>query len=426
MRPDGWRKGTLRDLADVVGGFAFPHSAQGRRGLPFPFFKVSDMNRRGNEVWLADSENWVDEALIHSLKARLYPRGTVVFPKVGAALLTNKRRLLAGPAVFDNNVMGLVPRDADCGFLFHLMQTIDFNSMVQPGAVPSINGTMVSAIGVLTPPIGERRKIATILSSVDDTIEVTQAVIDQLQIVKKAVTAELLTRGMPGRHHRYVPLIGDWRLGRVRGGVLEIPESWELVRLSTVARLESGHTPSRRHPEYWNGDIPWVSLHDSKNLDGPEIFDTVQTIGPLGLANSSARLLPKGTVVFSRTATVGKACITGREMATSQDFANYVCGDRLHNRYLLHLFRHMEDEWRRLMAGSTHKTVYMPIFRDLQVLLPVLGEQQEIAAVADALDARLEAEQGVLAGLRRVKSALMSVLLTGEIRVTPNQDEVAA
>lgn len=271
------------------------------------------------------------------------------------------------------------------------------------------------------PPLPEQRRIAAILSSVEEVIAKTEGVIEQLQVVKKTIMQELLTCGLPGRHTLFKPLPSEWRLGRVSSNVREIPSAWDLVVLTTVCRLESGHTPSRREPEYWKGNIPWVSLHDAKALDVPEIHDTAQTIGERGLANSSARLLPAGTVVFSRTATVGKATVLGREMATSQDFANYVCGERIHNRYLMHVLRHMKAEWDRLMAGSTHQTIYMPVFRDLQVLLPPMEEQREIAAIADDIDIRLRAESATIFHLRSVKSALVSVLLTGELRVTSGE-----
>ena len=199
------------------------------------------------------------------------------------------------------------------------------------------------------PPISVQRKIAAIPSSVEDAIEKTRAVIDQMQVVKRGLMQELFTRGLPGRHDRTKPLL-DWRLGRVAPNLTQIPESWDLVPILSVAKLESGHTPSRRKPEYWNGSVPWISLHDTASLDGPEIVNTKQSISELGLRNSSARLLPRGTVVFSRTATVGKSTIMAREMSTTQDFANYVCGPRMHNRYLMHLFRHMQPEWKRLMA----------------------------------------------------------------------------
>jgi type I restriction enzyme, S subunit len=208
------------------------------------------------------------------------------------------------------------------------------------------------------------------------------------------------------------PLRSRWQYGRIVPMPEAVPPGWDFVRLTEVARLESGHTPSRKHPEYWSGNIPWVSLHDTKVLDRPDIQDTAQTIGELGLENSSARLLPPGTVVFSRTATVGKATILGREMATSQDFANYVCGPRLWNKYLVHLLRFLQPEWKRLMAGSTHNTIYMPVFESLQALLPPLGEQKKIAAILSSVDEAIEATQAVIDQLQVVKRAMMTEFLT--------------
>ena len=84
-------------------------------------------------------------------------------------------------------------------------------------------------------------------------------------------------------------------------GVERIPTDWDLVRLGSVAKLESGHTPSRRRPEYWGGPHPWLSLADSAELRNLTVRQTVETITDDGLANSSARILPVGTVVLSRT-----------------------------------------------------------------------------------------------------------------------------
>ncbi|HNN93820.1 MAG TPA: restriction endonuclease subunit S [Pseudomonadota bacterium] len=212
-------------------------------------------------------------------------------------------------------------------------------------------------------------------------------------------------------------ILAGWQIGRVQPFPTRVPERWGLVRLIDVATLESGHTPSRHCPDYWKGDIPWISLHDTDGLDVPEIFDTAQTIGELGLANSSARLLPRGTVVFSRTATVGKATVMGRSMATSQDFANYVCSDRVHNHFLVHLFRFLAPEWKRLKAGSTLNTIYMPVFRDLQVLLPPLPEQQAIASALSDVDALLGALDRLIAKKRDLKQAAMQQLLTGQTRL---------
>lgn len=202
---------------------------------------------------------------------------------------------------------------------------------------------------------------------------------------------------------------------QTEGGV--IPESWEFRKLTSVAQLESGHTPSRRQPSYWGGQIAWVSLHDTDALGEREIYRTAKSVTQEGIDNSSARVLPKGTVVFSRTATVGKSTVLGRDMATSQDFANYICGPEVHNHYLVYLFRHMAPEWRKLMAGSTHNTVYMPAFRTLRVVLPPRSEQEAIAEALGDADALIESLERLLAKKRQLKQGTMQELLTGKRRL---------
>jgi type I restriction enzyme S subunit len=128
-------------------------------------------------------------------------------------------------------------------------------------------------------------------------------------------------------------------------------------------------------------------------------------------------MLPKGTVVFSRTATVGKATVLGRDMATSQDFANYICGPRLHNYFLLYLFRGMGRKWKTLMAGSIHNTIYMPVFKALQIVLPPLSEQHAIAEALSDVDALLGALDRLIAKKRDLKQAAMQQLLTGQKRL---------
>src|SRR5687768_10408381 len=83
------------------------------------------------------------------------------------------------------------------------------------------------------------------------------------------------------------------------------PRGWTWTPLAGVAQLESGHTPSRRCPEYWDGDVPWIGIRDAVENHGRTIHDTYQHVTKLGLANSSARLLPANTVCLSRTASVG-------------------------------------------------------------------------------------------------------------------------
>ena len=105
-------------------------------------------------------------------------------------------------------------------------------------------------------------------------------------------------------------------------------------------------------------------------------------------------------------------------MATSQDFANYICGPNIHNHYLVYLFRHMAPEWKKMMAGSIHNTVYMPVFKALNVVLPPTKAEQE--AIAEALsdtDAWIESLEALITKKRRIKEGTMQALLTGKQRL---------
>jgi restriction endonuclease S subunit len=173
---------------------------------------------------------------------------------------------------------------------------------------------------------------------------------------------------------------------------LVAPQGWRWARLTGMARLATGHTPSRRIPEYWNGDIPWISLTDIRELDGLIAGDTSQSVTQAGIDNSSAVKLPRGTVCFSRTASVGFVTVMGREMCTSQDFVNWVCGPELNRFFLMGALIQAREYLRSLASGSTHRTIYFPTVEQFCTLVPPLHLQNEFAERVGAIWA-LQAEQ---------------------------------
>ena len=168
------------------------------------------------------------------------------------------------------------------------------------------------------------------------------------------------------------------------------PAGWRWTRLTDVARLETGHTPSRRHPEYWGGDVPWIGIKDVTPNHGRVLLDTEEHTNPLGIANSSARVLPAGTVCLSRTASVGYVVVMGRPMATSQDFVNWVCSDEIDNRFLKYVLMAEREALLRFAHGTTHQTIYFPEVKAFHVALSPIEEQRAIASVLGALDDKIE------------------------------------
>jgi len=191
--------------------------------------------------------------------------------------------------------------------------------------------------------------------------------------------------------------------------------------------MGSGHTPSRAHPEWWEDcTIPWITTGEVSQIrdDRREILtETREWISEIGMANSSAELHPKGTVVLCRTAaSAGYSAVMAEDMATSQDIMTWACGPELYPFYLLWCLRAMRsDLLGRLAMGSTHKTIYMPDLQALCIPLPPISEQQQIVADIRASNATVDAavdsidRQAVLLAERR--QALVTAAVTGGIAV---------
>jgi type I restriction enzyme S subunit len=168
------------------------------------------------------------------------------------------------------------------------------------------------------------------------------------------------------------------------------PAGWRWRKLTDVARLESGHTPSRFRADWWGGDISWLSLTEIRALDGTWVEETQLRTNAAGIANSAARVLPRGTVCLSRTASVGFVAIMAAPMATSQDFANWVCGDELNPEFLMYALICSRASLREMATGATHKTIYMPALESFHVCAPGIDEQKRIARRLKAQIAEVE------------------------------------
>jgi len=157
--PRNWGVGPVKRCCSFRAGSGFPHEEQGLTEGDLPFYKVGDMNSGGNDLYLHRSQNYVTLHTARRLGATIFAAGTIVFPKVGAALLTNKRRMLAQPACIDNNVMGMTVRNGVRKWFYYWFSTIDLGRLANPGAVPSINESQVKDIVLALPPVHDQEAI---------------------------------------------------------------------------------------------------------------------------------------------------------------------------------------------------------------------------------------------------------------------------
>jgi type I restriction enzyme S subunit len=288
--------------------------------------------------------------------------------------------------------------DLDSRYLHYLTLStpfIEWTTATSYGVkMPRTSWDSIGAFDCDPPTPDEQRRIADYLdaetASIDKLIEELSILTHLIREASHQRQSELALRGLGTPTLRES---GHEWMGR-------IPERWRVARLKFEARLESGHTPTRSRPELWlDCTIPWVSLNDVGTLATTEFLtETVNRISEEGLAASSARVLPEGTVVISRDATIGRCGILATPMATSQHFANWICSPTLEPRYLWLVFRTaMQPYFNSLTDGATLRTIGMPDMRDLVV--PVPANQEQLAIVESAAEVR-ERETTVLAEIR--------------------------
>ncbi len=195
--PEHWGIMSMKHLGTFKSGAGFPVERQGRRGEEVPFFKVSDMNLPGNDVYLNSWNNSVSREVAATLKAPIFPAEAIMFPKVGGAMLTNKRRVATRPSSIDNNLMGFVLTRGAHAFVLHLMRNIDLGLIAKPGPVPAVSEGEVGAIRVALPPLDQQAAIAEHLdkanADADARIAHARRQIELVQEYRTRLIADVVT-----------------------------------------------------------------------------------------------------------------------------------------------------------------------------------------------------------------------------------------
>ncbi|WP_426125842.1 restriction endonuclease subunit S [Pararhizobium sp. PWRC1-1] len=260
------------------------------------------------------------------------------------------------------------------------------------------------SLPIALPPLHEQRRIAEILSSVDEAIAATRAVIEQTRKVKQGVLERLLTKG-----------IGHTRFKQTEIG--EIPEGWEVLCLEEIAEIDRGKfsVRPRNDPRYFGGDIPFVQTGDVVSADG-RLIKHSQTLNQLGRGVSKE--FPTGTILITIAANIGDTAITTYPVCCPDSVVGIVPNDGMNADWLREYLVLQKASLDRQATQNAQKNINLQHLRPLRVPVPSPDEQQRIGRRVEALNGAISNNFEKLANLISLKSALMSDLLTGRMRVT--------
>jgi type I restriction enzyme S subunit len=424
VAPKSWIHARLADVCTKITDGTH-HSPPNTASGAFKYVTAKNIRKTGLDL---TDITFVSATTHKEIYARCpVEKGDVLYIKDGATTGLAVVNPLDEPFSMLSSVALLKPARQllDEGYLKHWLNSPEgvsvMTGQMTGSAIRRLTLSTISSQQIPLPPLTEQRRIVAKLDSLTARTTRARSELDHIPrlvekykqaILAKAFSGELTKewrKQQPKLQHATELVRGtaepeQSRGGReatdtVKPGIAAIsvndpgttpPKGWAWVPLRRIARQETGHTPSRSKPEYWDGGVPWIGIKDAGAHHGHVIKETLQTISKLGLENSSARLLPAGTVCLSRTASVGYVTVMGKRMATSQDFATWTCTEALDPKYLMYALIAEGEHIKEFGEGSTHTTIYFPEIRAFNICLAPKLEQAEIVRRIEAALAKVD------------------------------------
>jgi type I restriction enzyme S subunit len=303
-------------------------------------------------------------------------------------------------------------REDDHGFLDYVLRSpelIRSYERLSAGAVNrrrSISKRDFLSIEIACPPLVERRQIADLLTLIQDSLLIQQRLAGVVTELKDTLLERCFRTGL-----RPTELVDS--------AVGPIPTTWAVASVGEIARLSSGGTPSRSKPEFWEGGtIPWVKTGEVTNS---LITTAGESITDVGLAGSSAKIFPAGTLLmamYGQGKTRGQVGILGMDAATNQACVAFFPEPEILTDYLFYLFQARYREVRAFGHGANQPNLSAEIIKGINIAYPKdVDEQEEIVGVLRAVDHRLEVADRTQLQLQGLFEMAVATVTTGHLQL---------
>lgn len=389
------------EIGYFKGGSGFPLRFQGQASGELPFFKVSDMNNPGNELFMRTSNNYVSEATRKRMGAARIPAGAIVFAKVGAAVFLERKRILAQDSCIDNNMAAFIvdPARLNNRFAHYLLSDFKLSDLVATTALPSLNGGQLRSVPFRLPTIDQQHGIVEALGSVDELISRDEERIVKKRTVKQGMMQELLT--------------GRTRLGGFAG-------KWSNRKLSTLGIFLRGRGITR--DQVRASGVPCIRYGELYTLYSDYTSSTASFVDP----SVAAAALPirRGDILFAGSGEtkeeIGK-CVAyvGDAPAVAGGDIIVLRGSDFDPVYLASLLNTPQVANEKARGGQGDAVVHINwrVLAGLELTMPSRPEQEAIGAVLRDADSEIAALEHRLDVCRAIKQGMMQELLTGRTRL---------
>lgn len=294
--PAGWKLMPLGEVASVSAGTTAPQGSEFFEAGVFPFVRAQDVGRYGRTSCLTDTKDKVNQRAVSEKRLKLARKGAVLFPKSGASILTNSRAKLGTDAYVVSHlaIVEGSPELLDDDYLYHWLCTLDMSESVQSEeGYPSLRLSDISAFEIRVPPLAEQRRLVARIEALTNRLE-------QARQARRHALAE-----------------GETVIQAAMQAAFDSADDVNEAPLGALCTMKTGKTPPTSHPEYFEGDVPFVCPADvGQSL---RITTAARHLSPHAVTDGKANLFPSGTVLLVGIgSTVGKVGLAAADVCTNQ------------------------------------------------------------------------------------------------------------
>jgi type I restriction enzyme S subunit len=385
---DAWEQRKVEDLGNIITGSTPSTSDATNYGGSYLFVSPADIQ---DNRYVKNTITKLTEKGFK--KGRILKEGSTLFVSIGSTI--GKVAQIEEPATTNQQINAIEPSEKyNEDFVYSLMKykAKEIRVLAATQAVPIINKKSFSEVDIMIPlDIQEQEKIGGYFKSIDNLITLHQRKLKKIKNLKSAY----LSKMFPKEGERYPRL-------RFAG----FTDAWEQRKLSDVAEIVGGGTPSTLNHEYWDGDIDWYTPAEINN----QIFvdSSERKITELGLQKSSAKILPADkTVLFTSRAGIGKMAILRRPGATNQGFQSLVLNDETDPYFIFSMGSMIKESAERAASGSTFAEISGKMLGNLEFMFPNEYEQRIIGEYFQSIDELITLHQREIEKLKQFKQAML-------------------
>lgn len=410
-----WKKYKLSDIGTIVGGATPSTTVEKYYGGVIPWLTPKDLSSFSDR-YITRGERNITEDGLKSCFAQLLPKGSVLFSSrapIGYIAIADN------PIATNQGFKSIIPnKDINSLFLYYLLKynKANIESMGSGTTFKEVSGATMKNIEVMLPSLAEQERIAEILGALDDKIELNNRINRNLEEQAAALFRRWFvdfefpdSNGSPYRSSGGT--FTDSPLG-------EIPTEWKVERLEDVGTIIGGGTPSKAKEEYFTSNgIAWVTPKDLSISKNKFISKGEIDITPEGYKNSSAKVLPRGSILFSSRAPIGYIAIAKNDVSTNQGFKSVIPNKNIGTPFIYSYLKSNVEVIESKASGSTFKEVSGGLMKSLDIVVaddPTLKSFNNICAAIFNQQEKLEVENQTLAELR---DTLLPKLMSNQIKI---------